>query len=82
MKVDTQAERKQQAELELLVSKKHNGNLEGEFKADTQDKRFEAVLQNKEYAIDPTHKHFRKIEGSEFLKEQQTKRRKLHGKDL
>lgn len=57
----------------LLVGARKNG-FEGEFKGDIEDKRFSAVIKNKEYAIDPTHKHFRKVADGEFMKEQKSKR--------
>ena len=57
------------AELELLIGKKNNGNIEGDFKANTKDKRFEAVLKDKSFAIDPTHKNFRKVADGEYIKE-------------
>ena len=66
------------AELELLIGKKNNGNIVGEFKANTKDKRFEAVLKDKSFAIDPTHKDFRKVADGEYIKEQKFKRQKLH----
>lgn len=59
---------KKKAELELLIGETNNGM--GEFKADTKDKRFEAVLKNKEFALDPTHKNFKKVADGEFVKEQ------------
>lgn len=52
------SKKKKQAELELLVGKKNNGMLSGEFKANVRDARFEAVLKDKSFAIDPTHKNF------------------------
>jgi hypothetical protein len=57
------------AELELLIGKKNNGNIVGDFKANTKDKRFEAVLKDKSFAIDPTHKNFRKVADGEYIKE-------------
>jgi hypothetical protein len=60
---------KKTAELELLVGKKNNGNIVGDFKANTNDKRFEAVLRDKQFAIDPTHKNFRKVADGEYIKE-------------
>ena len=62
----------------MLVGKKNNGNLSGDFKANVNDKRFEAVLKDKAYAIDPTNKNFRKIAEGEFVKEQKNKRQKMH----
>jgi hypothetical protein len=53
----------------LLIGKKNNGNIEGDFKANTKDKRFEAVLKDKSFAIDPTHKNFRKVADGEYIKE-------------
>ena len=61
----------------MLVGKKNNG-LSVDFKPDTKDKRFEAVLKNKEFALDPTNKNFRKVADGEFMKEQKIKRRKMH----
>ena len=52
----------------MLVSERHNGVKEPR-KGDIGDRRFEAVLKNKEFAIDPTHKHFRKVADGEFMKE-------------
>ena len=69
---------KKTAELELLIGKKNNGNIVGDFKANTNDKRFEAVLRDKQFAIDPTHKNFRKVAVGEYIKEQKVKRQKLH----
>ena len=60
----------------MLVSDKSNGK--GDFKANTKDQRFHAIHKNKDYALDPTHKEFRKVADGEFVKSQQTKRRKLH----
>lgn len=64
---------KQAAELTLLVSEKHNG-IKADFKGNTDDRRFEAVLGNKEFALDPTHKNYRKMAEGEFVKEQKNKR--------
>jgi len=68
--------KKKEAELEMLVGKSKNGM--GEVKTDVGDKRFAAVLKNKEYALDPTHRNFKKIADGEFVKEQKLKRRKMH----
>lgn len=57
---------KQRAALELLVGEKHNGS--GDFKANTKDSRFTAILKNKDFALDPTHKEFRKVADGEFIK--------------
>lgn len=75
---EIEEQRRKTAELELLVGKKNNGNLVGDFKANTSDKRFQAVLKDKSYAIDPTHKNFRKVADGEFIKEQKIKRQKMH----
>ncbi|CDW77800.1 UNKNOWN [Stylonychia lemnae] len=72
---DEQA-KKRKAQLELIIGTKNNGM--GEFKADTKDKRFNAVLKGKDFALDPTHKNFRKVADGEFIKEQKIKRRKMH----
>lgn len=60
----------------MLVGKSNNGT--GQFKANVKDRRFEAVLKNKDFALDPTHKNFKKIADGEFVKEQKIKRRKHH----
>ena len=39
-----------------------------EFKPNTKDKRFTAILENKDYALDPTHKEFKKVAEGEFVK--------------
>ena len=36
------------------------------------------MLKNKEFAIDPTNKNFRKVAESEWVKEHKVKRRKMH----
>lgn len=61
----------------LLVSDKHNG-LKSEIKGNIGDNRFGAVLQNREFALDPTHRHYRKVAEGEFVKEQKQKRQKTH----
>ena len=66
---EIEQQKRSTAELELLIGKKNNGNIVGEFKANTKDKRFEAVLKDKSYAIDPTHKNFRKVADGEYIKE-------------
>jgi len=71
-------DKKKTAELELLIGQKNNGRLDGEFKANISDKRFDAVLEDKAFAIDPTNRNFRKVAEGEFLKEQKLKRQKLH----
>ena len=64
--------------MELLVGDKRNG-LSHDFKANPLDKRFTAILEgDKDFAIDPTHKNFRKVADGEFIKEQKNKRMKLH----
>ena len=55
--------------MELLIGKKNNGRFDGAFKPDTKDKRFDAVLKDKAYAIDPTNKNFRKVADGEYVKE-------------
>ncbi len=67
-------DKKKTAELELLIGMKNNGRFEGEFKANTKDKRFDAVIKDKAFAIDPTNKNYRKIADGEFVKEQKLKR--------
>ena len=68
-----------QAELSLLVSEKNNGvKSANAFKGNVGDGRFDAVLKNKEFAIDPTHKNFKKVADGEFVREQKIKRQKLH----
>ena len=62
-------DKKKTAELELLVGQKNNGRLQGDFKANISDKRFDAILKDKSFAIDPTNKNFRKIADGEFVKE-------------
>lgn len=51
----------------MLIGNKNNGR--GEFKPNTKDQRFDAVLKNKEFSLDPTHKNFKKVADGEFLKE-------------
>jgi NUC153 domain len=75
--IPPEEQKRKEAELALLVSDKHNG-VKSEFKANTGDRRFEAVLRNKEYALDPTHRNFRKMAEGEFVKEQKQKRFKAH----
>lgn len=74
VEVDVEQEERQKAQLEMLIGKRNNGA--GEFKANVKDKRFEAVLKNKEYALDPTNKNFKKVAEGEFMKEQKIKRQK------
>jgi len=70
--------KKKVAEMELLVGEKRNG-VSQDFKANPLDKRFTSIIEgDKDFAIDPTHKNFRKIAGGEFIKEQNNKRMKLH----
>ena len=70
-------ENKKRAELELLIDK--SGEKEKEqFKGNTKDGRFKAVLDNKDYAIDPTHREYKKVADGEFMKTQKNKRRKVH----
>lgn len=63
--VDTEETVRQKAELELLIGKGHNST---EFKGNTKDRRFEAVLKNKDYAMDPTHREFKKVADGEYIK--------------
>ena len=42
---------------------------EKDLKANVSDERFGAILKNKDYALDPTHKNFRKVADGEFIKE-------------
>ena len=35
-------------------------------------------MKDKEFAIDPTHREFKKLADGEFVKTQKTKRMKLH----
>ena len=37
-----------------------------EFEADVKDERFKSILEKKEFALDPTHKHFRKLAGGVY----------------
>jgi hypothetical protein len=60
----------------MLIGKANNGT--GDFKANTKDRRFEAVIKNKDFALDPTNKNFRKVADGEYAKEQKFKRRKFH----
>ena len=53
-------ERKERAALELLVSDGKTGSL-SEFKPNLKDKRFEAFNENKEFALDPTNKEFKRV---------------------
>lgn len=59
--------KRRRVQLELLVGSKDNGAKE--VKANTADSRFEAVLKNKEFALDPTHKNYRKVADGEYVKE-------------
>jgi hypothetical protein len=52
-----------------LVSNGKDSSL-GAFKANVGDKRFESIHKNKEFAIDPTNREFRKAAGGEYIKEQ------------
>ena len=74
---DNSAEAKRRkAELEMLIGKKDNGVRQ--LKVNTKDSRFEAVLKDKDFALDPTNKNFRKVADGEYIKEQKIKRRKMH----
>ena len=66
-KLMTEEDKKRRAELELLVSDGKNG-ASAEFKPNAKDSRFKAILKDKDYALDPTHKEFRKVADGEFLK--------------
>lgn len=55
-----------------------NSGAKATFKANSKDSRFGAILKDKDFALDPTNRHFRKVADGEFLKEQQLKRRKMH----
>ena len=52
----------------MLVGEGKTG-VQSEFKGNVKDNRFKAVLHNKDYALDPTHKEFRKVADGEFIKE-------------
>lgn len=60
-----------------MVSEGKSASL-AQFKPNAKDKRFAAILENKEYALDPTHKEFKKVADGEFIKSYQKKRMKLH----
>ena len=65
------------AELELLVAQKHQGAKDkSSIQANVEDSRFKAVFKDKEYAIDPTSKNFRKMADGAFVNE--TKKRHKH----
>lgn len=53
--------------MELLVDS-NKTKIKQDFKGNTNDSRFTAILENKEYAIDPTHKEYRKVAEGEFIK--------------
>lgn len=76
-KLESVEDKKKRAELELLVGDGKMG-VTADFKPNVKDKRFKAILKNKEFALDPTHKEFKKVADGEFIKSQQIKRRKLH----
>ena len=57
VKQQTKEQRKKQAEMELLVDDKTSAKVTS---VDAQDARF--TLKDNDFAIDPTHKEFRKIE--------------------
>jgi hypothetical protein len=63
----TEEDKKRRAELELLVNDGKNG-AQAEFKPDSKDKRFSAIMKNKDFSIDPTHKEYRKVADGEFVK--------------
>ena len=62
------------AEMELLVSSKSKED----FKANTKDTRFQQILKDKDFAIDPTNKHFGRVAEGEFVKAQKVKRQRMH----
>ncbi len=51
----------------MLVGKSRK---ERDLKGDVGDSRFSAVLKDKDYALDPTHRNFRKVADGEFFTEQ------------
>ena len=63
---DLEANRKA---LSMLVGDVPDDESEIEFKGDVKDSRFAPFISsNKEFALDPTHKHFHKMENSGFVK--------------
>lgn len=73
---DSEEAKRQKASLEMMIGRKDNGAKE--VKVNTKDSRFQAVLGDKEFALDPTHRNFRKVADGEYIKEQKIKRRKMH----
>jgi hypothetical protein len=63
----TEEDKKRRAELELLVNDGKT-SAQAEFKPDAKDKRFNAIIKNKDFALDPTHREFRKVADGEFIK--------------
>lgn len=61
--------------MELLVSSKSKDDL---FKANSKDTRFQQILKDKDFAIDPTNKHFGRVAEGEFMKAQKVKRQRMH----
>lgn len=58
---------KNRKHLEMLVGDVPDDEDEMGFKGDKNDSRFSKVLvQNKDFALDPTHKHFHKMQGGAF----------------
>jgi hypothetical protein len=53
----------------MLLGKSGSGTKTA-FKANAKDGRFTAIMDNKDYALDPTNRHFKKVADGEFLKEQ------------
>ena len=54
---------KTKASIQLLLGDK----LGPDFKANTLDKRFEAIKNNKAFAMDPSNKDFKKAKDSAYL---------------
>jgi hypothetical protein len=44
-----------------------------DFEGNAEDSRFKDILNKKDFALDPTHKHYRKIAGGAFTKKQKKK---------
>jgi hypothetical protein len=52
----------------MLVGDESGDEENKDFKGDKTDARFATVINaNKEYALDPTHKHFHKMQGGAFV---------------
>ena len=55
--------------LGMLVGDVTDNESDMEFTGDAKDPRFATKInENKEFALDPTHKHFHKMEKSSFVK--------------